>query len=73
MRDEMNSDTHLSLHSPTQPNSKRLPPKMNTQNQKYQHHFKKKGNQVMNDLPFVRVEVRLHTHVVGYLVAEASS
>ena len=56
----------------TQRNSKRPPPHTSTQNQKHQPHLKKK-NQVMKDLPFVRVEVHLHTHVVGYLVAEASS
>ena len=70
MRNEMNPTTHPSPSShATQRNNKR--PSPITQNQSINITFKK--NQVMNDLPFVRVVVRLHTHVVGYLVAEASS
>ena len=70
MRNEMNP-THIRSrpHPPTQHNTTvNAPPK-----KRILRSTSLNKNQVMNDLPFVRVEVRLHTHVVGYLVAEASS
>jgi len=71
MRDEMNTDNTSVPRPPTQRNTT-----VNASTQKNEYSKSKhltEKTQVMSDLPFVRVEVRLHTHVVGYLVVVASS